>query len=190
MARDFRKPAWVFGYGSLMWDPGFQPLETVKARLDGYARRFCLRSVRHRGTAEAPGLVLGLDPDDSAHCRGLALAIDPVQHDEVMAYLRAREMGTEAYREAIVTLTLEDGRRVEALAYVMRCDHPQYAGDLGADEQARIIAGAHGGRGPNADYLFNTALHLARIGLPDSAMDQLSDRVRRLIATRQPSREG
>ena len=59
-----------------MWDPGFQPLETVKARLDGYARRFCLRSVRHRGTAEAPGLVLGLDPDDSAHCRGLALAID------------------------------------------------------------------------------------------------------------------
>ena len=95
-----------------MWDPGFQPLETVKARLDGYARRFCLRSVRHRGTAEAPGLVLGLDPDDSAHCRGLALAIDPVQHDEVMAYLRAREMGTEAYREAIVTLTLEDGRRV------------------------------------------------------------------------------
>ena len=178
---DIRKPDWVFGYGSLMWDPGFQPAEVVKARLDGYARRFCLRSVRHRGTETAPGLVLGLDPDQAAHCRGLALRIEPAQHDEVMAYLRAREMATEAYREAIVALSLDDGRSVEALAYVMRCDHPQYAGDLGADEQARIIAGAHGGRGPNADYLFNTARHLAQIGLPDSAMDQLSDRVRRLI---------
>ena len=88
---------------------------------------------------------------------------------------------TDAYREAILPLALEDGRRVSALAYVMRRDHWQYAGGLPADEQARIIAQAHGGRGPNADYLFNTAAHLAQIGMPDDHLDALSDAVRALL---------
>ncbi len=175
---------WVFGYGSLMWDPGFKPAETVKARLTGYARKFCLRSTRYRGTEDAPGLVLGLDRERGAICSGLALRIPDDSHDEVMAYLRDRELDTDAYREMTLPLSLEDGRQVQAVAYVMRRDHWQYAGALCVNEQARIIAHAAGGRGPNADYLFNTARHLAEIGLADQMLDQLSDDVRRLLAQR------
>lgn len=173
---------WVFGYGSLMWDPGFQPVETVKARLTGYARKFCLRSTRYRGTEESPGLVLGLDEDRRAICSGLAMRIPEDRHDEIMDYLRERELDTGAYREMVLPLVLEDGRRIEAVAYVMQRDHWQYAGGLCVREQAQIIAHAAGGRGPNADYLFNTARHLAEIGLADEALDQLSDDVRRLLA--------
>lgn len=173
---------WVFGYGSLLWDPGFHPAETAKARLAGFARSFCLRSTRYRGTEDMPGLVLGLDEAAGAECSGLAMRIADPDHDEVMAYLNAREMDTGAYREAIVPLALEDGRRIEALTYVMRRDHVEYAGGLCLREQARIIARARGGRGPNADYLFNTARHLAQIGLTDDALEQLADQVRRLMA--------
>ncbi|MBK4215296.1 gamma-glutamylcyclotransferase [Paracoccus caeni] len=175
------KISWVFGYGSLMWDPGFQPVETVKAHLTGYSRSFCLISTHYRGTETQPGLVLGLDEEPAARCSGLAMRIHEPDHVEVMAYLHAREMVTEAYREEVVTLHLDDGRAVEALTYVMRRDHEQYAGHLDAAEQARIIATAEGGRGPNAEYLFNTARHLAEIGLADAGLDHLSDEVRRLI---------
>lgn len=172
---------WVFGYGSLIWDPGFQPRQALRARLSGFARSFCLRSIQHRGTAERPGLVLGLDPDPTASCRGLAMQIDQAERDEVIARLRARELVTEAYREAVLPVMLEDGRRVEALTYVMRRDHAQYAGGLALEEQARVIAAAVGGRGPNADYLFNTARHLTQIGMTDPLLEDLAAEVRKLL---------
>ncbi|MDB6176982.1 gamma-glutamylcyclotransferase [Paracoccus sp. Z330] len=174
---------WVFGYGSLMWDPGFHPTEAVKARLSGYARSFCLRSTRYRGTEEHPGLVLGLDRQRDASCSGMALRISDTDHDTVMDYLRVREMDTGAYREATVAIQLDDGRQVDAIAYVMRRDHWQYAGGLCVNEQARIISRAHGGRGPNADYLFNTARHLTEIGLPDRAMNELAANVKEILAS-------
>lgn len=180
---------WVFGYGSLMWDPGFHVAEQITARLDGYARSFCLRSTRYRGTAEAPGLVLGLDEDPAAHCTGIALRFAEEDRDAVLAYLRDRELVTHAYREAILPIALADGRRVEALTYVMRRDHVQYAGGLPPCEQARIISGARGQNGPNADYLFNTTRHLAEFGMSDAALEALSEDVRRLLAE-QPEKNG
>lgn len=176
------KIEWVFGYGSLIWNPGFTPAETVPARLGGFARSFCLRSIQHRGTEALPGLVLGLDPQEGASCRGLALRIAPQDHDAVLADLRRRELVTDAYREVVLPLDLDDGRQVQALAYVMRRDHRQYAGGLPPEEQARIIAVAHGGRGPNSEYLFNTAAHLSSIGMADDHLDALSDAVRALQA--------
>lgn len=176
-----RRIDWIFGYGSLIWDPGFTPVETRRGWVSGYARSFCMRSTRYRGTEAVPGLVLALDEHPGAECGGLALRVAPADHDEVIAYLRARELVTEAYREAILPLRLDDGRQVEALTYVMRRDHVQYAGGLDLDQQARIIARAQGRRGPNADYLFNTAAHLARIGLADADLDRLSDQVRCLL---------
>ncbi len=176
--------SWVFGYGSLMWDPGFPVIEQVTARLDGFRRSFCLQSTHYRGTHEAPGLVLGLDEDPEGHCTGIALRYPDDQRDEVLAYLRERELISNAYREEVVQIDLSDGRRVQALTYIMRRDHVQYVGGLPPCEQARIISGAHGLRGPNADYLFNTTHHLAQIGLADAMLDALSEDVRRLIAAR------
>ncbi|MFH5776777.1 gamma-glutamylcyclotransferase [Paracoccus sp. NGMCC 1.201697] len=180
-----RQEYWVFAYGSLMWDPGFPVAEAVGARLEGFARRFCLRSVVYRGTEEAPGLVLGLDADIAASCQGLALRVAAPDWPEALQGLRARELTTNAYEERLLAVTLQDGREVEAVAYVTRPDHVQYAGALKLEEQARIIAVARGGRGPNADYLFNTTLHLAQMGVEDIDLDALSRQVRCLIGPRE-----
>lgn len=169
---------WIFGYGSLMWEPGFDYAERLVARLSGYHRCFCLRSIHHRGTPAEPGLVLALDRQAGAVCDGVGFAVSPDKAAAVLAYLRERELISSAYLERMVRLVLADGRRVQALAFVVDPDHGQYCGGLALEEQARIIAGAVGGRGPNDQYLFNTADQLAALGLADADLDWLAARVR------------
>lgn len=173
---------WVFGYGSLLWNPGFDVQERVLATLPGYARSFCMRSVHHRGTHENPGLVLALDECPKSVCQGVALAVGTQEQDEVLAYLRERELISAAYLEKFLPVDLADGRRVEAVTYVIDPEHVQYCGGLGLEEQARIIARAVGGRGPNTEYLYNTAEHLSELGIHDEDLNWLSRRVRSLIA--------
>ena len=168
---------WVFGYGSLVWNPGFAWSSRQVARLAGYRRSFCMRSIHHRGTPENPGLVLALDAADDAECQGVAFEIDARIAEETLEYLRARELISAAYIETRQPVDLADGRRVEAVVYVIDRAHDQYCGGLSLDEQARIIAGATGGRGPNCEYLHQTARHLAQLGLNDPALDWLSERV-------------
>lgn len=166
---------WVFGYGSLMWEPGFVPADRRLARLDGHARRFCLHSIRYRGTPEAPGLVLGLDPEPGAACEGVAFRVAPETAETVTAYLRARELVTYAYREAVLPVRLQpDGTVVEALVYVVDPTHPQYAGGLSLIEQARIIASRAGPSGSNRAYFDNTLAHLAACGVVDPELDRLA----------------
>lgn len=157
---------WIFAYGSLMWDPGVPVAEALPARLPGWRRSFCLRSVQHRGTPDSPGLVLALDPAPGEECAGLALRIAPGDWPEALAAIRARELVTAAYREALLPVSLADGRQIAALTYVIRTDHPQYAGGLCLTEQAAIIAVARGGRGPNLDYLTSFLRHLDELGIP------------------------
>lgn len=171
---------WVFGYGSLLWDPGFTVQRAVLARLPDYHRSFCMRSVHHRGTPEEPGLVLALDAAPGSECRGLALAVAPEDADAVLDYLRARELVSSAYVERSLTVELADGVRVQAVTYVIDPDHVQYCGGLPLEEQARIIARAAGGRGPNTDYLHNTVAHLTHLGIADPDLDWLDARVRAL----------
>ena len=170
---------WIFGYASLIWEPGFPVAEQRLARLDGYARSFCMRSIHHRGTSEAPGLVLALDAHEGASCQGLALRAEPGTEEATMAYLRERELISSAYIEQTVPLTLDDGRAEDAVAYVVDRTHVQYC-QLELEAQARIIAVAHGGRGPNVDYLVNTADHLAELGIADEDLAWLSARVQTL----------
>ena len=173
---------WVFGYGSLLWNPGFEVEEQVIATLPGYARSFCMRSIHHRGTEEDPGLVLALDADPAHVCEGVALAVKPGTEAETLAYLRDRELISSAYLERELEIDLKDGRRVTAVVYVINPDHVQYCGGLPLEEQAQIIARAVGGMGPNTEYLFNTVAHLADIGLHDPDLEWLSQRVATLCA--------
>jgi glutathione-specific gamma-glutamylcyclotransferase len=173
---------WVFGYGSLMWDPGFVHDRREIARLDGYRRGFCLRSVHHRGTPEAPGLVLALDRQAGAVCDGVAFRISPDHAPAALEELRAREMMTAAYLEIRMEVALAAGGAVTALAYVVDHAHDQYCGGLPLEDQARIIATATGRRGRNADYLIATAAKLAELGLHDPELQWLSDRVRHYLA--------
>ena len=171
---------WVFGYGSLLWNPGFEVAEQVVATLPGYARSFCMRSIHHRGTEDHPGLVLALDEEPSHACEGVALAVRAGQEAETLAYLRERELISSAYLERELAVDLIDGRRIEAVVYVINPDHVQYCGGLSLEEQAQIISNAVGGMGPNTEYLYNTAQHLTEIGLHDPDLEWLSQRVRAL----------
>ncbi len=171
---------WVFGYGSLLWNPGFTPAETATARLDGWHRSFCMLSIHHRGTEAEPGLVLALDAAEGAACAGQALRVAEDESDRVLASLRERELVSSAYLERELPLRLADGREVIALTYVIDPGHRQYCRfDLA--RQAGMIARARGGRGPNAEYLFNTAAHLRELGLRDPELDQLEAMVRTIL---------
>lgn len=169
---------WVFGYGSLIWHPGFAFDDRRVAVLSGYRRAFCMTSIRYRGTPDAPGLVLALDEDPAGHCAGIAYHVGAAEAEATHAYLRERELVSYAYDEAVVPLALDDGRRVEALAYVSNREHPQYAGGLSLEAQADVIARARGPRGPNADYLLNTVESLQALGLEDADLVRLAEMVR------------
>lgn len=164
---------WVFGYGSLMWRPGFHYEEVRRATLVGYRRCFCLYSTHHRGNAERPGLVLGLDRGGT--CHGLAFRVAAERRLETLDYLTAREQISGAYRDNAVPVTLEGEPRQEvfALSYIVERRHPSYAGRLSLAAQARIIRGACGISGPNLDYLINTLAHLDSLGIDEPELRRL-----------------
>ncbi len=171
---------WVFGYGSLVWNPGFNYAEKSVARLRGYDRSFCMRSIHHRGSETDPGLVLALDRSPGEYCDGVAFRVDARDAGTTLQYLRDRELISSAYVEVTEEITLDDGRVVAALCYVIDADHVQYCKGLKPEEQARIIAEAVGGRGPNSEYLYQTAAHLREFGIQDADLNWLESRVRRL----------
>jgi len=181
MARAADEERWVFGYGSLMWRPGFTYVERARALLYGRRRAFCIYSVHHRGTPERPGLVLGLAAGGSV--RGAAYRIAEADWPEVYAYLLEREQPTETYIEGRAHLRLGDGRRVSAVSFFSDTGHPQWAGVLDPEREARLIAGAHGLSGANIDYLRDLVDHLREEGVRDHAMERLLERVARLEAT-------
>ena len=171
---------WVFGYGSLMWRPGFAFVERQPAVIHGRRRAFCIYSVHHRGTPARPGLVLGLAPGGSA--RGAALRVAEADWEETYAYLREREQPTETYFEAWATVRLPGGAPVRALVFLSDLKHPQWAGDLSLEAQARLIAGATGLSGRNVDYLRDLVVHLRAEGVADHTMERLLERVETLEA--------
>lgn len=166
---------WVFGYGSLIWRPGFPFEESRPALLRGAHRSLCIYSHEHRGTPEAPGLVFGLRRGGS--CRGMAFAVSAAVWDEVVAYLRAREQVTSVYREACRPVRLADGAIVDALTYVVDESHHQYAGDLCIDRQLELVRRGHGQSGPNRDYVLNTVSHLRAMGINDPHLFELAGRL-------------
>ncbi len=170
---------WVFGYGSLMWRPGFAHVETVRARLYGYRRSLCIYSHVHRGTPDHPGLVLGLDAGGS--CLGIAFRVPGDMTDEVMTYLREREMSNHVYHEKHLRLRLADGRSVDAVTYVADRHHIQYAGSLSAENAAAIVASARGDSGTNVDYVANTLQHLRNMRVRDHWLEHVNDLIHRNI---------
>lgn len=181
-----RGDLWIFGYGSLMWKPGFEHAERRLARLDGYARRFGMWSWHYRGTQEVPGLVLGLDWASGKSCTGVAFRVERDAERGIRDYLQQRELISYAYFETLQTVTLLDGDQdagtCEALCYILDRTHPQYAGGLSIEEQAGCISRASGRSGPNADYLHSTCSHLTELGIEDEELQALSRRVKETSA--------
>jgi cation transport protein ChaC len=159
---------WVFGYGSLIWNPGFPYLRSERALLRGAHRSLSVYSHRHRGTPERPGLVFGLSRGGS--CTGIAFEVAAANWDAVFAYLQDREQDRGVYREAWRKVTLADGRAVTALAYLVNENHPQFAGHLDIAEQIRLISRSNGESGRNTEYVRRTAEHLLSLGIRDRTL--------------------
>lgn len=168
---------WVFGYGSLMWRPGFPFLEQRKAFLAGYCRRPCIYSRHHRGTSEEPGLVLGLDQGDG--CEGVAFRIDINKRPQIVDYLYEREMVGYAYKPTVVPVEVA-GEPVDAYTFVADTEHAWYAGHLEEKVAAEVIMAAEGISGLNRDYLMNTVAKLLEVGIAEPELASLAERVRRL----------
>ncbi|MER8518148.1 gamma-glutamylcyclotransferase [Mesorhizobium sp. M0644] len=171
---------WVFGYGSLIWRPGFAHVETRRARLHGYRRSLCVYSFVHRGTRERPGLVLGLDRGGS--CIGLAFRVPGELRNEVITYLRERELVTNVYLERVLSVRLDKGetdggKTVDAVAYVVDRSHEQYAGALDPAEAAAVVRGAVGQSGRNEDYVLSTLEHLEALGISDHWLEDVTRRI-------------
>jgi glutathione-specific gamma-glutamylcyclotransferase len=167
---------WIFGYGSLMWKPGFDYRASEPALIHGFHRSLCVYSFVHRGTPELPGLVLGLDRGGS--CHGMAFRVAAQMWDETLAYLRAREQVTSVYGEVMRPVRLlKSGKRVEALTYVVDRGHRQYAGKLDADLRLTFIRQGLGRSGRCADYVLSTLAHLRDMDIHDAHLEALASRL-------------
>ena len=178
LEHDSEGDLWVFGYGSLMWRPGFAFLESAPARLIGLHRALCVYSFVHRGTPEKPGLVLGLDRGGA--CRGVAFRIPGKTRVATIDYLRGREQVTKVYIETsrMITVLGTPERRVRALVYCVDRGHAQYAGELSLEQQLHIVREGHGRSGINRDYVLSTVEALEALGCCDRNLHLLAERLR------------
>ncbi len=169
---------WVFGYGSLMWRPGFEFLEKRPARLNGAHRALCVISHYHRGTPERSGLVLGLDRGGS--CRGIAFRVAGGLREQTIRYLREREQVTSVYLEKYRLVDLLDGDRgrVSAVCYLVDRGHAQYAGVLTPEEQLTYVKRGHGKSGSNPDYVLATVEALHALDIQDRSLEWLAERLK------------
>ena len=169
---------WVFGYGSLIWRPGFEFFERLEARLVGAHRSLCVYSFVHRGTPERPGLVLGLDQGGA--CRGMAYRVAAARRAETIAYLRAREQVPMVSRDSVRSIWLKSdpNRRVSALTYTVDRRHPQYAGRLTLEQQLHHVRQGHGRSGANRDYVIATVAALEQMGMRETGLHVLAERLK------------
>ena len=167
---------WVFGYGSLMWLPGFDYVERQGATVRGWRRSLCIYSHVYRGTPDRPGLVLGLDRGGA--CRGVAFRVAAALREPTIDYLRARELVTAVYLEKNVVIHLADGATAPALTYVADRGHPQYAGALDREKLLSLVVQGVGRSGANAEYVLNTEAHLRENGIVDPTLAWLAAQLR------------
>lgn len=195
---------WVFGYGSLMWSPGFPLAASSPALLHGYHRALCIYSHRHRGTPSKPGLVLGLRRGGS--CWGMAFHVRAPHARDALTALWKREMRNYAYTPRLVPISLRSTTaaasaksdrlidsdaavcRVRALTFVADSAHRQYVRELSLEQTARLVARGRGERGHNIEYLDQTLTHMHALGIRDHHLQHTLERARILLAGRRRSR--
>jgi cation transport protein ChaC len=180
---DATNDLWVFGYGSLMWRPGFSFVERRHAHLYGYHRALCVLSHVHRGTPEHPGLVLGLDR--GGRCHGVAFRVAADEAEETIRYLREREQVTSVYLERRLPVRFADGTKAQALTYVVDRKHAQYASGLNFEDVVRLVRQGRGISGRNPDYVRSTHEHLLSMGVVDRLMQRITEELDQDLASQE-----
>lgn len=175
---------WVFGYGSLIFNPVMDYVDRARGRIYGHHRRFCLWTRLGRGSPDCPGLVLALDRGGS--CTGVAYRLNPDVAIAELDLLWRREMVTLAYRASWLTFHPDghnDGAGKRAISFVSRPERENFAGPMTLDEEADVIASASGFIGPCRDYLFDTVKALEADGISDPHLKKLQRAVERRLAS-------
>lgn len=170
------QPVWVFAYGSLIWNPLFEPAARVPALLQRWQRRFCMLLLAGRGSPERPGRMLSLDVGD--RCAGVALQLDEHVLEQELMLVWTREMVYGSYRPIWAPLQLADGREVQALVFVSDPARPQYAQATDVSAIAPLIARAHGPLGRNIDYVLQLDAALMQHGIIDPHVHAVAEAVR------------
>jgi len=168
------KDIWVFGYGSLMWSPGFEFEEIQLAELKGYHRDLCILSYVFRGTPEIPGLVMGLNPGGT--CVGRAIRVSAKNKTKTIQYLHEREMINNVYEPCWRDIILEDGQTVSAYVFVAVKDHGQYVGHFSTNDKVKYVLQGHGQGGSSLEYLENTCTHLRELNIQDDTLEAILQR--------------
>jgi cation transport protein ChaC len=167
---------WVFAYGSLIWNPGFDFIRALPSWLRGYHRKLCVYSFHYRGTPDQPGLVFGLDRGGS--CQGVAYEVEERLWPGIHDYLTRRELITQVYKEAFKPVSPAGlAAPVNALTYVVDRSHPQCACNLGEEDIVRLVKQGHGEAGRNIDYVLSTQRKLAELGIGDPALERIAARL-------------
>ncbi len=167
---DSAQDLYVFGYGSLIWNPAFHFTAKLPATLHGWHRRFCLRVFNGRATRELPGLMLALDHGGA--CKGVVFRIEAAQAREELGILWRREMYGGSYNARWVKLKTSEGE-IRALTFVCNRKHPRYVPEICVLETASLITTACGDLGSCREYLENTVEHLAELGMRDSGLQRI-----------------
>ena len=162
---------WIFGYGSLMWSPGFSYRQKALGRVFGYHRALCILSTRYRGTKRKPGLVMGLCRGGS--CWGMAFRVHAGRVRHALQRLWQREMPRRVYAPRLLEVELASGRRVHALAFLADPAHPAYVRELDLHGRARLVAQGIGQRGTAVDYIRNTLEHMHELGVGDPHLERI-----------------
>ncbi len=170
---------WVFGYGSLIWNPLISYEEKQFGHVYGYHKRFCLWTRLGRGSPEDPGLVLALDRGGSV--KGVVFRIAAEHAPQEMDILWRREMVNNSYIPKWVNVYTDSGVKT-ALSFVVRHDSPGFAKRMSDKDTAEIIARATGFLGPCCHYLFETAEALTKAGMDDAKLNKLTHMVRGCLA--------
>ena len=176
---------WVFGYGSLMWSPGFSYSQKTRGRIHGYHRALCILSTRYRGTKRKPGLVMGLCRGGS--CWGMAYRVHAEGVRRALARLWQREMPRRVYAPRLLQVQIPGGRQVRALAFLADPTHPAYVHELDLHGRARLVAQGIGQRGTAVDYIRNTLEHMRELGVSDPHLERIletADAIRSSAAAR------
>lgn len=168
---------WVFGYGSLIWRPGFPFVRREEGWISGWSRRFWQGSPDHRGTPENPGRVVTLIPDPGSRCWGVAYELPAAERDEIMNALDIREQA--GYERILTTVHLRDGESSleDVLMYVAREENPCFLGPCALEELARWVRSCEGPSGSNEDYVRTLAAALREMGAEDLEVFMLADKL-------------
>jgi cation transport protein ChaC len=181
-SRPAKGEVWLFGYGSLIWNPLFEYVSRERATLHGWHRSFCLRTIGGRGTAEAPGRMLSLEP--GGFTVGVALRLPKESIDDELRMIWIREMVTGAYSPTWADVTLVDERKIKALVFVADPSHPYHESNSDVSHIAPLISAASGPIGTNVDYVRKLQSSLLNCNMPDPYVNALAAELDRLSAAK------